>query len=91
MQRGADVTVELRFSTGFANFCRGRVIDGGQAQRSFPFLDYHNKFGNFALFIYQARITKEAEEVCSGGTMTKHQTESDHVWGDEQRRHSSST
>uniref|UniRef100_A0A8C6HC48 Uncharacterized protein n=1 Tax=Mus spicilegus TaxID=10103 RepID=A0A8C6HC48_MUSSI len=32
----------------------------------------------------QARITKGAAEVCSEGTMTKHQTESGHVWGDEQ-------
>ena len=57
---------------------------GGELSIPVPSLNYHNKFGNFVLFIYQARITKGAAEVCSEGTMTKHQTESGHVWGDEQ-------
>lgn len=46
-----------------------------------PSLNYHNKFSNFVLFIYQARITKGAEAARYGGTMTKHQTASGHVRG----------
>lgn len=94
-QARADMAGASEVSPGLANFGNGRVIDWGRgaARLSIPFpsLNYHNKFSNFVLFIYQARTTKKAQEVCSGGTRTKPQTESSHVRRDERRHRSSST
>lgn len=83
-RRGAGVTHQLGCSPGLNNFCSGPVRDGGgggEGERgassafwSLLSITIISSVILCCLFI-RARITKGAAEVCSGGTVTKHQTE----------------
>lgn len=88
-RRGVGVTHQLGCSPGLNNFCSGPVRDavggggsagwenGGGARSAFWSLLSITIISSVILccLFIRARITKGAAEVCSGGTMTKHQTE----------------
>lgn len=70
-RRGVGVTHQLGCSPGLNNFCSGPVRvavgggergvgkwGGGEISILVPSLNYHNKFGNFVLFIYQGQNNK---------------------------------
>lgn len=105
-RRGAGVTHQLGCSPGLDNFCTGPVRDGGWGRGQWkgggrgggagelsipvPSLNYHNKFGNFVLFIYQGQDNKGSCWSLFWRHHDKAPDRSSHVLGDEQtplRRH----
>lgn len=90
-RRGAGVTHQLGCSPGLNNFCSGPVRDGGTGRENggelsilVPSLNYHNKFGNFVLFIYQGQNNKGSCWSLFWRHRDKAPDRSGHVWGDEQ-------
>lgn len=92
-RRGAGVTHQLGCSPGLNNFCSGPVRDwgggrggrtGGELSILVPSLNYHNKFGNFVLFIYQGQNNKGSCWSLFWRHRDKAPDRSGHVWGDEQ-------